>query len=62
MIGLNEPTKLAIDGVAVSATLAALVQWLPPLAALLSIVWTLIRIAETDTAKRIYNWVKGKLS
>jgi hypothetical protein len=59
---MNEHTKFAIDGVAGAATVAALIQWLPPIAAILSIIWTLIRIAETDTAKRVYTWVKGKLS
>ena len=48
-----EPAKQLIDVVAVSATASALLGWLPPLAAIATLIWTLIRIFETDTVQRI---------
>jgi hypothetical protein len=33
--------------------LAALAAWLPPLAALASLIWTLIRIYETKTVQHL---------
>lgn len=44
--------KHIVDGVAISAWLAALMGWLPAIAAALSIVWTAIRIYETRTVQR----------
>lgn len=38
--------KQVADVAAVSATAGAIMQWLPPIAAGLSIVWVLIRIYE----------------
>lgn len=40
------------DMAAVGVTVGSLAQWLPPLAALVTIVWTLIRIYETDTVQK----------
>lgn len=57
----DHPIKHIVDGAALSATFAALMQWLPPIAAALSIIWTVIRIAESETVKRVYIWVKSKL-
>jgi|TARA_B100000902_G_scaffold338811_1_gene340599 hypothetical protein len=50
---MDQETKTAIDVVAVSATTGSVLGWLPPLAAALTIVWTLIRIYETDTIKEL---------
>ncbi len=50
---MDQETKTAIDVVAVSATTGSVLGWLPPLAAALTIVWTLIRIYETETVKRL---------
>lgn len=58
---MSSPAKAFVDGAAISATVATLMQWLPPIAALLTIVWTVIRIAESETGKRVYIWVKSKL-
>lgn len=41
------------DAVSIVTVLGALATVLPPIAALFTIVWTLIRIYETETAKRI---------
>lgn len=45
-------TKHIFDGLSIGATLAALAGWLPVVAALASLVWTLIRIFETKTVQR----------
>lgn len=52
---MNEHLKMTIDGVSVATAVAALATWLPPLAALASLVWSLIRIYETQTFQ---GWVK----
>jgi hypothetical protein len=52
---LSEKAKLFLDGLSITAALGALAAWLPPLAALASLVWTSIRIYETKT---VQGWVK----
>ena len=52
---LNEGTKHVLDGLSVITVLGALVQILPAIAALFTIVWTGIRIYETDT---VQGWIK----
>ena len=46
---LNESTKHVIDGLSLVTVLGALVDLLPAVAALFTILWTGIRIYETDT-------------
>ena len=48
---MEEQAKVAVDVAAVTTTVSTLMGWLPAVAAALSIVWTVIRIAETDTVK-----------
>lgn len=48
-----EPLKATGDIVAGSVALATLFAWLPPLAALVTLIYTVIRILETDTVKRL---------
>lgn len=48
---MNEQVKHVLDGVSVAAAVATFFAWLPPLAALASLVWTLIRIYETRTVQ-----------
>ena len=50
---MDTETKTAVDIVAVSATTGSVLGWMPPLAAALTIAWTLIRIYETDTVKEL---------
>ena len=50
---LPESVKHVLDGLSIAATLGALVSWLPSIAALLTIVWTAIRIFETQTVQRL---------
>jgi len=46
-----ETTKQAIDAVSVFTVVGTLSDLLPPLAALVTIIWTSIRIMETDTVR-----------
>jgi hypothetical protein len=47
----QEQLKAAGDVLSVGTVIATLAAWLPPLAALFTIVWTLIRIFETRTVQ-----------
>ena len=47
-----EPTKQVMDVVSVFTVVGTLGEVLPPLAALVTIVWTGIRIYETETVQR----------
>jgi hypothetical protein len=51
---LNEGTKHVLDGLSLITVLGTLMDWLPAVAALLSIVWTGIRIYETGT---VQGWI-----
>lgn len=55
---MTEPTttKNIIDGVSVGVSVAALAGWLPTIAAILSLVYTAIRIYESRTVQR---WLYG---
>ena len=55
---LDEELKTVVDVLAVSGTAGALMGWLPPLAALFTLIWTGIRIWETDTVKKLTNRMK----
>lgn len=48
---MQEPAKTTVDVLAGSVALASLVKWLPPLAALLTVFWTCLRI---------YDWFEGR--
>lgn len=55
----QELAKHTLDLASLGVVVGTLMQWLPPLAALLTIVWTLIRIWETRTVQRcIGRWRK----
>lgn len=49
-----------VDGAAVGVTIATLAGWLPAIAALFTIIWTGIRIYETDTIQKMICRVQGK--
>lgn len=58
---MNEHIKHILDGVSVAAAVASVLAWLPPLAALASLVWTLIRIYETQTVQGfIARWIQDE--
>lgn len=50
---MSEQIKTTIDGATIVVTVGAIVQWLPAVAAVLSIFWTLIRIYETRTIQKL---------
>jgi FtsH-binding integral membrane protein len=50
---MDESLKHLVDGVSVIATVGTLIEMLPSIAALFTIVWTGIRIYETNTVQRM---------
>ena len=55
---IQEPVKHAADGLAAAVAVGAVIKWLPPLAALFTILWTGIRIYETKTVQTIITWIR----
>jgi hypothetical protein len=55
MTDQQETAKHVIDALSVITVIGTLVEMLPSIAALFTIIWTGIRIWETDTVQR---WVK----
>lgn len=54
-----EQAKAVGDIVALTGTVAVVVGYLPAVAAFVTIIWTLIRIYETETAQRLLDWLVG---
>lgn len=55
----HENIKHVGDAISITITVGAIVNFLPAVAALLTIVWTAIRILETKTIqKAIGKWTK----
>ena len=52
---MNDHAKAVIDLSSITVVLATLVEWLPAVAALASLIWSIIRIYETQTVQR---WVE----
>ena len=50
---LSESTKHIGDLLSLGVVLATIADWLPSVAALLTVVWTAIRIWETPTVQRL---------
>ena len=50
---LNDNVKHMIDAISAVTVVGTLTTWLPPVAALLSIIWTTIRIWEMITGDTI---------
>jgi hypothetical protein len=48
-----ETTKQAIDAISVFTVVGTLSDLLPPMAALVTIIWTGIRIYETETVQKM---------
>jgi hypothetical protein len=56
-----ETAKVVGDGLSITTTVGALVGILPSLAALLSVIWTAIRIYEMPTVQKlIAKWRSGE--
>jgi len=49
----TESTKTLVDGLSVVTVIGTLGDLLPPMAALFTIVWTVIRIYETKTVQKM---------
>ena len=56
---LTDATKHVIDGASIATAVGTLMQLLPAIAALFTIVWTLIRIYETKTVQKLLGKHKG---
>jgi len=54
---LSENAKTVGDVLSVSTVVSTLMGWLPAFAALVTIVWTCIRIYETKT---VQDWLKKR--
>lgn len=52
-MSMSESAKHTIDTLSVATVLGTLAAWLPPIAALISIIWGLIRIYETRTVQQM---------
>jgi len=51
----QETLKHILDGASLITVIGTLVEFLPAVSALLSIVWVAIRIYETDTVQKLLN-------
>ena len=49
----TESTKTLVDGLSVVTVVGTIGEMLPPMAALFTLVWTAIRIYETQTVQRM---------
>ena len=49
----TESTKTLVDGLSVVTVVGTIGELLPPMAALFTLVWTGIRIYETQTVQRL---------
>jgi hypothetical protein len=59
MLDQHETTKYAVDALSVITVLGTLMEALPAIAALFTIIWTGIRIWETKTVQKFVNKFKG---
>lgn len=57
---MDEHSKHVADAASVGIAAASLVGWLPSLAALLTVIWTGIRIWETKTVQGWASRLRGK--
>jgi hypothetical protein len=48
---ISESAKHVVDALSIATVLGTLVEFLPSVAALFTVIWTAIRIWETDTVK-----------
>ena len=51
----QETLKHMIDGASILTVIGTLVEFLPAVSAILSIVWVAIRIYETETVQKLVN-------
>jgi hypothetical protein len=58
--GTKGPVQTAVDGLSIGTAIASLAGWLPAIAAGFTIVWTAIRIFETDTVQKFFKRKQGE--
>lgn len=51
---MGEDMKQVVDTFSVATAVGTILETLPPLAALFTIIWTAIRIWETDTVQDVF--------
>lgn len=51
---MSQHLKTAGDALSIGTVVATLAAWLPPVAALFTILWTAIRIYETKTVQDLF--------
>ena len=56
---LTDATKHVIDGASIATAVGTMMQLLPAIAAVFTIVWTVIRIYETKTMQKLLGKHKG---
>ena len=56
---LTDATKHIIDTASIATAVGTLMQLLPAIAALFTIIWTTIRIYETKTVQKLLGKYKG---
>lgn len=52
---MTDELKTGVDIVSLSVVGASLLEWIPAMSALVSLIWVCIRIYETQTVRR---WLK----
>jgi len=52
MMENHETAKTVVDGLSIVTVLGTLMEFLPTVAAIFTIVWTMIRIYETKTVQK----------
>jgi len=52
---MNDHAKVIVDASSIVVVAGTLIDWLPAVAALASLIWSVIRIYETETFQR---WIK----
>lgn len=50
---LDETTRAGLDALSIFTVIGTLIDMLPSIAAVVTIVWTSIRIYETDTVQKL---------
>lgn len=58
---MDNHAKAVIDLSSITVVLATLVEWLPAAAALASLIWSIIRIYETETVQRLVKRCRKRL-
>jgi hypothetical protein len=59
MLDHHEATKHAVDALSIITVLGTLMETLPAIAALFTIIWTAIRIWETKTVQKFIDKFKA---